>query len=488
MMVGLPLAKAVRCMRRGALYRVLFAPTDVKANTCFSAAANEPITALLLPPILRLLCKPSGRRIGRRCVWDDARGSVLVWTAAGMPLIFGFAGLGLDVSTWYMERRIMQTAVDAGAVAAAYVLASGGDQAALEQAFADSLSRSNFALDTSDDITVANPPLSGANAGNSQAVEIVLQRPAQLYFSSLLVGDNEVAIKTRAVGGVVSAGVHCVLALDQTMDAALEFTGTANANFNCGVASNSRSDRSILVSGNADLVADPAQAYGDILVQGSAALISNLPPQPYSPRVPDPYGPEGRNLQVPPVTGCIAAPSFDESPVTIDPGHYCGDFRIQNEHVTFNPGTYVIDGGDLTVQAHATLVGEGVTIVLTGADPSDTGVINFNSGADITLTAPSSGEFAGVVLFEDPEAPAYAGGHAITNSVLGGAETHIKGAIYTPSRALTYTGGAVAGSACVQLIARKVTFTGNAVIHNDQSACDDLGTEDIQQVRVRLVE
>jgi hypothetical protein len=368
------------------------------------------------------------------------------------------------------------------------------DHDGLLKAVESSFKRNSF--EPGSDPQVNSPPVSGLKAGNVLAVEVVLKRQGMLSFSSLFVSDSGVPVRARAVGGVVGTGTRvCVLALDEEMKGALTFSGNGTASFNCGVASNSHSNSAILVSGNAKLTADPAQAYGDITIQGNASLTTSQPAQANAPRIPDPYGPQGRNLKVPAPSGelCKPAPSINaEGNSTILPGIYCGNFEIKKGTVTFAPGTYVINDGDLNIQAQATVRqatiddGDGVTFILTGTTPADTGVLKISSGADIKLTAPSSGDYAGVLLFEDPDA-SYQNNGAI-HSVLGGASLELNGAIYTPGREIGFLGGAESLGQCLQIVARKVTVTGGGTIKNDQSKCEALGTADMQQVRVRLIE
>jgi hypothetical protein len=425
---------------------------------------------------------PRAARLRTKALAHDTCGSMLVWLAIGMPVVFGFAGLGLDVSSWYLDRRLMQTQVDAAAIDAAHALMAGvTETSALHQVAVNSFARSNF--DPGNQLEVSNPPESGPNVKNALAVEVNLTRQGMLSFSSLFVDDSSIAIRARAVGGIVGTGNRvCVLALDETMDKALEFSGTADASFNCGVASNSQSNSAIYVGGKAHLTADPAQAYGDITIQGAAKLTSSQPAQSNAPRIPDPYGPQGRNLKVPPASACDhAATAINGEDRTLLPGTYCGTLQIKKGTVTFAPGIYVIDGGDLNIQTHADVSGKDVTFIFTGISP---GVLDFSSGADVNFTAPSSGSYAGVLVFEDPKASSYQGSHKI----LGGASQQMNGAIYVPRREIRFSGGSSSTGQCLQIIARKVTVTGNGTIENEQAACDALGVEDMQQVRVRLIE
>lgn len=416
----------------------------------------------------------------------DAVGAVLIWVALGTPVFLGIAGLGLDASMWFMERRVMQSAVDMAAVAATHALFDGGKQTALEAAANHILSENGFALTAADDFEVRNPPLGGPNAGNANAVEVVLLRPGERYLVTQFI--DAVSIRTRAVGLMRHSGELCVIGLDETADAAVEFRGAASGSVNCGVASRSNSDSSIHVGGTSSISVTSAHAYGDIFMEGTATLGNNVPLQSYAPKVPDPFGPEGRNLQVPLLGACDPAPSFGGPPGTafeVDPGHYCGDFLIEHGNVTFHPGTYIIDAGSLMIKAGSTAFGDGVTFILTADNPEDVGTVLFTSDSQIDFTAPTTGAYAGILIFEDPNAASYGSeGEPIQDLMVGGVNTNLNGAIYAPKREIRFAGGATGAAQCLQLVGRKVTITGNTVIENDPSVCET----NIRQRWVRLVE
>jgi Flp pilus assembly protein TadG len=440
----------------------------------------------------RRLIKPAARLAGAfRRFARDTKGGVMIWTGIGMPVILGVSGLGLDSAMWYLERRVMQSAVDTAAISAALAKAGGGDQDAINAAVNKALTDNKFLLIASDSLQVNVPPTTGPNTANSTAVEVLIRRKATLFLSRLLY-TKPVHIRTRAVAGAVPVGKHCIVALDHDADSAVKFDGTADADIACGVAANSKSNRAIHVGGKAVLKADPAQAYGDIYVEGTATLETVHPPQPRSPRVPDPFGPDGRNLQMPLMAGvCTPAPDLSGSSGTINlsPGHYCGDLLIENKNVNLAPGTYIIDEGDLRVKAGSIVTGDGVTFILTGANPSQVGIFEITSNSQFNVTAPTSGDYAGIVLYTDQQAHSNDGsGNPFVNYLYGGGSLGMRGAIYSPSRKIEFTGGADAASDCLYLIGRLVTVTGNAVINNQATACESVGLEEIQQVRVKLIE
>ena len=434
----------------------------------------------------RIRAMAAGVRLSGILMARDTAGAVLIWVALGTPVFLGLAGLGLDASMWFMERRVMQSAADMAAIAATNALSNGGNQAALQAAADHILSENGFALTAADNFEVRSPPLGGPNTGNASAVEIVLRRPGNRYLVTQFI--DAVSIQTRAVGLMRFSGELCIIALDETADAAVEFKGTASGNVNCGVASRSNSDTSIHVGGTSSINVTSAHAYGDIFLEGTATLGNDVPLQTYAPMMSDPFGPEGRDLQLPLLATCDPAPTFGGPPGTtfeVDPGHYCGDFLIEHREVTFNPGTYIIEAGSLEIKAGSTVVGDGVTFILTASTPEDVGTILFTSDSSINFTAPTTGAYAGILIFEDPNAASYdSAGDPIQDLMVGGVNTNLSGAIYTPKREIRFAGGAVGVAQCLQLVGRKVTITGNAIIDNDPSVCET----DIRQRWVRLVE
>src|SRR3546814_12559781 len=49
-------------------------------------------------------------------ILGDQRGAIAVITALALPVLLGFAALGVDVAGWYAQARAIQTAADAAAL------------------------------------------------------------------------------------------------------------------------------------------------------------------------------------------------------------------------------------------------------------------------------------------------------------------------------------------------------------------------------------
>ena len=75
-------------------------------------------------------------------------GSILPIAALALPVIMGTAGLGVDFSYWMMQKRNLQTAVDAAALAAAWEGTQGNiemmEDAALKEAVNNGATEANL--------------------------------------------------------------------------------------------------------------------------------------------------------------------------------------------------------------------------------------------------------------------------------------------------------------------------------------------------------
>jgi hypothetical protein len=401
----------------------------------------------------------------------DEKGSMATLAALSMTAVVGFGGMGIDMAMWYSQKRVTQNIADAAAVAATYALREGGGLVGAQQAAMEEAVRNGFG-GAGDTLTVANAAVVPGATG-TPLVNVTIRREVPVFFAGLFL-DTDPQVAATATGGVHTLGNICVLGLDENAGRTVEFIGNTYANVGCGVASNSSSGDSLYVSGNATLIANPAQSFGDIVVAGSGELITQLPPMPFSPRVPDPF----ENRAFPVVSGtCDFNGLVVNSDQTIGPAvaggsvRICGDLTVKpNISLTLEPGIYFVDGGDVLFQGHVT--GDDVTIVLTGSSPSNIGEIDIRAQSVVTLTAPSSGAYQGIVIHQDASAEEDG-----DNKFNGGSGLTLRGAIYIKNQPITYNGGTdVAG--CTQIVARIVKFSGTSYLRNTEALCAAVGLDD----------
>jgi hypothetical protein len=155
--------------------------------------------------------------------------------------------------------------------------------------------------------------------------------------------------------------------------------------------------------------------------------------------------------------------------------------------VILNPGVYILDGGDFTIssQAHVSCPG-GCTFILTSktasTNPSSIGNVDFNGGAEIDLIAPSTGTYAGIAIYQDRRAENCNN----CNNINGNSNSSFQGAFYFPNQEMIFTGTSGMSTACVQMVARRVTFSGTAAVTNTCPAGS--GASSFEGRSVRLVE
>lgn len=117
-----------------------------------------------------------------------------------------------------------------------------------------------------------------------------------------------------------------------------------------------------------------------------------------------------------------------------------------------------MDSSGINIGAHTTVVGTGVTIYLKpGGQTSDN--ISISSGATVELEAPSTGVYAGILVYQDRDSSS-----SIQHQLTGGAFMDLAGIIYAPSQSVNFSGGSSADSSNSTIISDSVNFTGNSYL------------------------
>ena len=409
--------------------------------------------------------------------WRDRHGGVAVYAALSLPVVAGLAGFGLDTSVWFALKRDVRGMADAAAVSAAHTKMQGGTPAEVLAAAVREATRNGYddtACFTTDCLELTE--VTNAMGNTTETIQVRVRQRAPLLFSSLFV--ERVQVSAFASSGVESLGTQCVLALDPTASGAIRFTGNTSANVGCGVTANSNNASALIVTGSAELIANPVQAHGGISVSGSGNITSDFPLLPFSPAVPDPYA----GLVLPPKPASCDYPAGldikkNKPLVTVSPSvsngtvRICGDVDI-NGDITFEPGIYFIDGGHFSIKNGVVTATGGVTFILTGASPSDVEGWDFNAQGKLYIEAPGAEGHPtrGLAIVQDPIAAP--GGD---NKINGGSDQSIDGVIYFPKQKLTYNGGSDIVDSCVQIIANTVEFKGNSYLENDVDVCEAVG-------------
>lgn len=397
----------------------------------------------------------------------NCEGALSIIFAVLLPVLIGFIALATDAGLWQVNARNMQTAADAAALAAGREIGNLNDAYMLALVKSES-DRNGFGEDEGVTITMSTPPLTGSRAGNENAVEVNLSQPQERFFSVLSLSTDPVAT-ARAVAVKSTSKKACVLALDETADQAVDFSGNPDVGLNgCVIAANSNSEEAININGNVTLSAQSLYTVGGYTTTGSSYTL-NLEEEAvtHAPPLNDPYA----DLPDPSYGGCDYNNTRARNTTTLNPGVYCGDLTINaNANVTLNPGTYYVHGGEFRINGNTTVVGNGVTIVLTGTG-SSVATMDVNGSAHLDLTAPSSGQYEGMLIYQDRDASTSG-----VNKINGNSVNDLKGSIYVPNQSVEFSGNSSSSSSCLRLVSRLVTFSGNSGFAHD---CDSVGGEDV---------
>jgi hypothetical protein len=358
-------------------------------------------------------------------------GQALVFGVVVLGIVLmGFAGLGIDVGVMRYDKRLQQTAADAAAIAGASNIAAGGVTAGAHAA-----SKANSFTDGQNNVTVTvhNGPTSGPHNGNSAYVEVLVAAIQPTYFMRIL-GINNQTVTARAVATTLSGGVQngCLYTLGAPPSAILGVNIIGNATLNatsCGIIDNGNFDPIIgALNVNAGTFGVSGTCNGSGC--GSSSVTCADQSSADCPAYGTPAGANPLASLTPPCSPCGGGTRQTLNGTrTINQGTYASITIQGNGTDTFTPGTYIINGsGGISCTGNHTIIGTGVTFYFTNG-------ATFNCQGDdaITLSAPTSGTYAGILMYQDP---------ADTNgpSLGGNNGSSYNGVLYFPSSAVTFFG------------------------------------------------
>ena len=406
----------------------------------------------------------------------DQRGASAVIFAVTLPVLIGSFAMAFEIGFWQLEKRKLQDTADMAAYAGAYeYILSASEDDAYYSALADA--NDNYFDAVRGELTLNFPPASGDFVGQD-AVEVILTKELQTFFGHLFIKDALIATGRAVVilGGQSSQS--CVLSLNPNEPGAISVGGTSSIVLTgCGLHSNSSSDTAVDARGNVTVEAACLSSVGGVQFSGSSTYNLNecAAPRTNQPAISDPYD----DLDIPigasslPCSSTITTGNGGNAVLTFpDPTggvvRFCGGTINISGDVTLAPGTYIFDGTDINMGNHAHLQGDGVTLIFM----NDGEFEGLNGNNDLTLTPPTTGDYAGVAIYGDRNTMS-----RTDWDFSGNGEINITGVVYLPTIDLEFGGGASASSPeCTHIISRTVSFQGNSGLENN---CDAWGVREI---------
>jgi hypothetical protein len=414
----------------------------------------------------------------------DERGNVSVMMGFLLIPLMGFLGLGFEVSNWYLISRGMQNAADASALAAA--VNSGANYAAEAKAVAAAYGFVNGANNVSVTVTNTAPCPGGGNncygVTISGLTPLLVSQIVGFQGDANLNGTLEKRLSAAAVAkpSTVSKDL-CLLALASSgAPQGIRANGAPTANMKgCSSMSNTAAqcnghnlglDISFAVGSNNGCGAQ--QLHNEPITDPYASLASNIPPLSSS----------GCNGNFPQEThqgnhSSIAASNQLSGTRMLSAGNnfLCGDQMLTgNVTVDAAPGAVlIIENGQLDLNGF-TFAGSGLTLVFSGTNGSYTHAPTDNTngpGGVLDIAAPTTGNWAGVAIYQDPSLTS-----GVDVSAAGNSPTwDITGLIYMPHATLTLKGAidkSNSGKQCVVMVADNFQISGTGgILKSDIGEC-----------------
>lgn len=247
------------------------------------------------------------------------------------------------------------------------------------------------------------------------------------YFAKFAGDRSTTPVRRRAVASATWGFPLCVLALARSGPGiTISGNGVLSAE-DCIVWSNSDDRASMLFQGG-DASSKAFCAAG----QSRTLSRARVSPQPETgcQTLPDPLA--GFDVPMDGLCDHVNLIANRKTSSTLSPGIYCGGIDLKARNVTFEPGIYLIRGGEFRINATQTVVAEGVTFLFDGA----LNRVDINGNSGLTIRAPTEGPTAGIAFAQLPSL------FALTNGVLAPqftvkGELKAEGVFYIPAFDMT---------------------------------------------------
>ncbi|HEX9198924.1 MAG TPA: pilus assembly protein TadG-related protein [Acidobacteriaceae bacterium] len=405
--------------------------------------------------------------------------------------LLGFVALAADVASFYQQKRAIQAAADAAAVAAAEEASYGGSS---ETAAAESMTRRHgfnpHGNKHAATVTLRTPS-TGNYAGNSSFIEVDVSQPVSTIFLGVFNRTSAMTVSARAVASAGQSSPTC-LCLEGASGTDLTLNNGSTINMtSCGITVDSNGSSAVQLGGGAYL---SASSLGSISTNWDNSSNVNNGAQISSTTKVVQGIKTACHPALPPVPAynsslCTADPSTNYgggSAYSVGPGAAFSTTQFgglvcynsltvgsNGQKVNLNPGIYIIKSGQLHFESgsgnSSNTGGDGVFFYLTG-----TASLVIDNGANANLTAPTSGDYNGTLIFQDPS-------DTQPISVQGGSKMVYSGTIFAPSSNITLGNGSNT-SISSDIVANTLTVNGGGKLTSVPVA--NLGTLNISTARL----
>jgi hypothetical protein len=395
-------------------------------------------------------------------------GQVVILLAVGIVGLLGFTALAIDGGLVYSERRHAQNAADTATMAAA--LAKINNDPYWEDVALSVAATNGYNNDGATNVvTVHSPPISGPFAGQPNHVQTIIQAQVDTFLVHFVyqgIVENTVDAVVDYIlqsSGPMYAG-NALVGLNPTACDTVRAGGTSGTDIiGGGVFVNSNHpDCAFRRHGVGELNVDgPIDVVGGWANNGPSGLIDPIPTTGAT-QVPYPPDPDID----PPVCSGDAIVVGDQ----ILPGNYSGE-KFPPEGVTkfgdpldldeitgeLRPQIFCIDVTDKFHLGPGNFEGDGVLFYMKN------GNVEWNANAQIDLSPPTNGDYAGLLIHVDPHG--YVDPPNTWVTINGGVGSRVTGTIWGPASHCKLNGNGDTDSWRLQVICYNIELLGNAKLY-----------------------
>ena len=302
--------------------------------------------------------------------------------------------------------------------------------------------------------------LGSASVGSMGTTTLNLSVPLETGPQSIVLSFTSNTTDFSATSATIGVNQQAsIYVMSPTASAALSVSGSSTVTVPGTIQVASSSPQAVVLSGSSRLTASTIGLFGGKSVSGSSSF--GVTPTKDATAPADPLA----GLPIPSATGMRVYAAVNlggSSSLTIAPGIYPSINVGGSGKLTLQPGVYVITGGGFSISGAGSATGSGVMIYNAGSNynggsGNSFGAFALSGSGALNLAAPTSGIYAGIVVFQSRD-----NSHAM--SVSGAAATGLGGGtIYAPAATLSLSGSTQVGGSgqpSSTLIVNELTLSG----------------------------
>jgi Flp pilus assembly protein TadG len=321
------------------------------------------------------------------------RGQALIVVALALIALVGIVGLVIDGGSIFLDRRKAQNAADSAALASALVRIRGESDwvgAALTSALNNGYNNDGV----TNSVQVYSPPINGPLEGNVEYIQVIISSNVNTFLLRLIgtsqytnIVNATARTKSAELKSLVNGMALVSLAPESNCSTNKAFWLHGNVLFDItggGVFVNSNNQTCALIqNGNSGIT---VKGGNGIDVVGGARIEK---PQMFSPSITVGVGPAAYPPFFMPAIACEEDAKVSEDGTSMTPGNWEDEFPPHG--VThLEEGVYCLENG---LKVEGALTGTGVLFFVKDGD------VHVNSSANMQISAPTTGDNAGLLIY-----------------------------------------------------------------------------------------